>query len=76
MNELFASVSRKKSNEYETGGKAQAFRTFYRYISFALGRKQCFPDFKITEQKLCKLSIDGRKINFLVLKSKQCFYRI
>ena len=58
------------------GEKAQAFRTFQRYFIFVLGRKQCFPDFKITEQKLCELSIDGRKVNFLPLKSKQCFYRI
>ena len=40
-------------------------------LFFVLGRKQCLPDFKNTEQKLCKLSIDGRKINFLPLKSKR-----
>ena len=74
----WVSVSRKKSHEYETGGKKHKDRIqdFLQVCFFALGRKQGFPDFKITQQKLWKLSIDGRKVNFLPLKSKQNFYRI
>ena len=50
---IFKRKSRKKSHEFETG-KSTSIQDFSQIFFFALGRKQCLPDFKITEKQAPK----------------------